>query len=136
MCQQRCNYFTGSQQLQSMGPRIWSFDSDQGGGESLQIGWIVFSIGGRALKGAWSHWLAGGRAGPVVTGVSERRSVAKAITYRTLVMIADFVAIYLMTGALKVAVGFTIISNIYTTVIYFLHERAWARSKWGLTSRR
>ena len=30
------------------------------------------------------------------------------------------------------AAGFMIISNIYTTVAYFLHERVWSGVKWGL----
>ena len=37
----------------------------------------------------------------------------------------------LIHGAVKVALGFMIVSNIYTTVGYFLHERAWSRIHWG-----
>ena len=50
-------------------------------------------------------------------------------------MCLDFVVIYLLTGRPLVAAGFMIISNLYTTVGYFLHERAWARIEWGLTTR-
>lgn len=60
-----------------------------------------------------------------------RRSVVKAITYRLVIMSLDFVAIYLFTGELKIAVGFMIASNIYTTVAYVVHERLWARVSWG-----
>jgi adenylylsulfate kinase len=84
------------------------------------------------LRDAWVNWLAGGRDGRTATRVSGRRSIAKAITYRVFVVIADFIAVYFLTGALRVAAGFTIISNIYTTVIYIVHERVWARSTWGL----
>jgi uncharacterized membrane protein len=64
---------------------------------------------------------------------SERlkRSVVKAITYRCFVMILDFTAIKLFTGSTNVAGGFVIVSNIYTTVAYFIHERLWLRVKWG-----
>lgn len=51
------------------------------------------------------------------------------------VVCLDFVVIYLLTGRPLVAAGFMIISNLYTTVGYFLHERAWARIEWGLTTR-
>ncbi len=64
--------------------------------------------------------------------VAERRSVTKALTYRVVIMCLDFFTIYLLTGTLKMAVGFMIISNIYTTVAYFLHERLWARITWGV----
>jgi uncharacterized membrane protein len=60
------------------------------------------------------------------------RSVVKAITYRVVIMILDFVTIYLFTKTVKVALGFMIASNLYTTIGYFLHERLWARIKWGV----
>jgi uncharacterized membrane protein len=64
--------------------------------------------------------------------VTDRRSVAKAITYRVIIMSLDFIAIYLFTGTTRVALGFMVASNIYTSLGYFLHERAWARIKWGI----
>jgi len=63
--------------------------------------------------------------------VSPRRSLAKAITYRILIMCLDFLTVYLLTGAVHVAIGFMIISNIYTSLAYLLHERLWARVQWG-----
>ena len=64
--------------------------------------------------------------------VELRRSVTKAITYRVLIMCLDFITIYLFTGAVRVALGFMIVSNIYTTIGYFFHERIWARIQWEL----
>jgi uncharacterized membrane protein len=64
--------------------------------------------------------------------VTGRRSVAKAITYRVVIMSLDFITIYLFTGTVRVALGFMIASNAYTTVGYVLHERIWARIKWGI----
>ena len=63
--------------------------------------------------------------------VRLRRSVVKAITYRIFIMCLDFITIYLFTRTVKVAVGFMIVSNIYTSVGYLLHERVWARIRWG-----
>lgn len=62
---------------------------------------------------------------------STKRSVAKAITYRVVIVCLDFLAIYLFTGKTSIAVGFMLVSNLYTTVGYFLHERIWARVAWG-----
>ena len=44
----------------------------------------------------------------------------------------DFLVIYLLTGKVMTAAAFMIVSNIYTTVGYFLHERVWAGIKWGM----
>jgi len=65
-----------------------------------------------------------------VSGIS--RSLVKAISYRILIVVLDFTTIYLLTGTVRLALGFMIVSNIYTTVAYFLHERAWAHVGWGL----
>ncbi len=61
-----------------------------------------------------------------------RRTAVKAATYRALIMVLDCVSIYLLTGTLRVAVGFMVVSNIYTTIAYVVHERLWARVSWGL----
>ena len=66
--------------------------------------------------------------------VLARRSVVKAVTYRIVIMCLDFGTIYLFTGALRVAVGFMIASNVYTTIAYFAHERLWSRVKWGIAA--
>jgi uncharacterized membrane protein len=59
------------------------------------------------------------------------RSIVKTFSYRVVILILDFAAIYLFTGKIKIALGFMIVSNIYTTLGYFLHERIWDKIKWG-----
>lgn len=61
-----------------------------------------------------------------------KRSFVKAVTYRLLIMCLDFGTIYLLTGEAHIALGFMIASNIYTSVAYLIHERVWARIKWGV----
>ena len=63
---------------------------------------------------------------------SKKRSVVKAITYRGIIVCLDFLVIYLLTGRVMTAAAFMIVSNIYTTVAYFFHERVWAGIKWGM----
>jgi len=63
---------------------------------------------------------------------SRKRSVVKAITYRFIIVCLDFVVIYFLTGQVKMAAGFMIVSNLYTTVAYFVHERVWSRVQWGM----
>ena len=63
---------------------------------------------------------------------SRKRSIVKAITYRGIIVCLDFLVIYWLTGKVMTAAAFMIVSNIYTTIVYFLHERVWAGSKWGM----
>jgi uncharacterized membrane protein len=62
---------------------------------------------------------------------TAKRSLVKAITYRSVIIVLDFSAIYLPTGKVDVALGFMVISNIYTTAAYFIHERVWNKIEWG-----
>ena len=62
---------------------------------------------------------------------STKRSFVKAVTYRAVIIVLDFSVIYLLTGKIEVALGFMIISNIYTTAAYFVHERIWNKIQWG-----
>ncbi len=59
------------------------------------------------------------------------RSILKTVTYRVIILILDFTSIYIFTGQIKVALGFMIVSNIYSTVGFFFHERIWDKIKWG-----
>jgi len=60
-----------------------------------------------------------------------KRTLVKTISYRLCIIVLDFTTIYLFTAQLKVALGFTIISNVYTSLAYFFHERIWDRINWG-----
>jgi len=62
---------------------------------------------------------------------TTKRSLVKAFTYRAVIVVLDISVIYLLTGRVDIALGFTVISNIYTTVAYFLHERLWNKIRWG-----
>ena len=64
--------------------------------------------------------------------VLVRRSLVKAATYRVVIMCLDFGTIYLFTGAVRVALGFMVASNVYTTIAYLVHERIWSRVRWGI----
>ncbi len=63
-----------------------------------------------------------------------KRSVVKAVSYRVIIVAADFTAVYLFTHNTDVATGFVIVSNVYTTVLYLVHERFWDRVGWGKAS--
>ena len=68
---------------------------------------------------------------PYKTKETYGRSIVKTIGYRIIILIFDFVAVYLFTKQVKIAVGFMIVSNVYTTLGYFFYERIWESIKWG-----
>lgn len=68
---------------------------------------------------------------PQHTKDSFKRSLVKSIGYRLIIIILDFSTVYIFTGKVNIALGFMLVSNAYTTIVYFLHERLWDRIKWG-----
>ena len=62
---------------------------------------------------------------------TRKRSLVKALTYRVVIVCLDFLVVYILTHKVEVALGFMIVSNVYTTLAYFLHERIWAGIRWG-----
>jgi len=68
---------------------------------------------------------------PAEQVTTRKRSLVKALTYRVVIVCLDFLVVYLFTHKVDVALGFMVVSNLYTTVGYFLHERIWARIQWG-----
>lgn len=59
------------------------------------------------------------------------RSIVKAISYRILSMTVDFIVAYVVTKDAAVSTGIVVVINGYSTVLYYLHERAWANIHWG-----
>jgi len=59
------------------------------------------------------------------------RSLAKAVTFRVLVLISDFTVIFIITGKIELTATIVIASNIASTFIYYFHERAWNHIHFG-----
>lgn len=59
------------------------------------------------------------------------RSIVKSVTFRSIVIVSDIVIIYALTHRYDVTIGVTILTNIASTVLYYLHERAWSHIHWG-----
>ena len=62
---------------------------------------------------------------------SHARSIVKAALYRILVIITDTVFAYLFTHNVAETAGIVVIMNVYSTVLYYVHERGWAHVSWG-----
>jgi len=64
-------------------------------------------------------------------GETKRRSIVKAITWRTLGTIDTIVIAYVLTGEIKIALSIGGIEIFTKMILYFFHERAWNMIKWG-----
>lgn len=62
------------------------------------------------------------------------RSVAKALSYRMIILILDATFVFYLTGKLELAAAFVLVSNFYSTIAYYAHERIWDKVKWGKTT--
>lgn len=59
------------------------------------------------------------------------RSLLKTVTFRVLVVLLDAIIVFAFTRRYDLTLGFVVLSNVPRTVLYFLHERLWARTEWG-----
>ena len=64
-------------------------------------------------------------------GETKRRSVVKAITWRTLGTLDTIVISYVLTGEIKTAISIGGIEVFTKMFLYFGHERIWNMIKWG-----
>lgn len=64
---------------------------------------------------------------------TNKRSLAKTITWRITGSSATFLIAYIITGNLAAAGVIGITQMILNTVLYYIHERLWNLSKWERT---
>jgi len=65
------------------------------------------------------------------TYVQTKRSLVKAITFRSLILCSDAVVIFFITHRWDTTVGLVIATNFASTMLYFIHERIWSSIQWG-----
>jgi uncharacterized membrane protein len=59
------------------------------------------------------------------------RSIVKAVTFRLIIIVSDIAVIYFVTRRWDITISVMVISNISSTILFYLHERAWNRISWG-----
>ena len=62
---------------------------------------------------------------------SHARSVAKAVSWRTLGTVDTFAISWLVTGTAALAGGIAATEVATKMALFYLHERAWSRVRWG-----
>jgi len=60
-----------------------------------------------------------------------KRSVAKSISFRIIIIFADIIVIFILTHKYVVTAEVVIATNVVSTILYYTHERVWNRIHWG-----
>lgn len=61
----------------------------------------------------------------------HKRSWAKTVTYRIVIIISNGLILYFITKDKNTAFQFMSITAVVSTLLYFFHERAWNKIRWG-----
>ena len=67
----------------------------------------------------------------VSTSENIKRSLVKTISWRVVGTITTVVISYVITGTIALAFSIGGIELVSKMVLYFFHERAWEKIKWG-----
>jgi uncharacterized membrane protein len=65
--------------------------------------------------------------------ISEKplRSIAKALSWRVVGTLDTLVVSYILTGEIALAASIASVDFVTKLILYFFHERAWNKIKWG-----
>jgi uncharacterized membrane protein len=63
---------------------------------------------------------------------APKRSLVKAISWRITGSIDTFILSWIFTGSPKIAVSIASVEVFTKIFLFYLHERLWARTRWGL----
>ena len=62
---------------------------------------------------------------------TRKRIILKSISYRIWGTIITMLIVFLFTGRLDFSLGAGVLEVLFKTLMYYLHERAWNKTKWG-----
>lgn len=65
---------------------------------------------------------------------SRKRSLAKTITWRILATLGTFGIAWALTGNISFGLAIGGLDALIKTVLYYVHERAWERTNYGLVN--
>ena len=64
--------------------------------------------------------------------IERKRHLVKALTWRFVGSADTFFLSWIITGSIKTGLSISILETITKTILYYLHERAWYKTKWGV----
>lgn len=62
---------------------------------------------------------------------SRKRSLFKTISWRVVASIDTFLISWLISGKISIGISIATLEVITKLIIYYFHERAWDKIKWG-----
>lgn len=62
---------------------------------------------------------------------TNRRMIAKAITWQTSGLIVMTLIAFILTGSIEAGGSIAIISSVAGFIAFFLHEKLWSAIRWG-----
>ena len=62
----------------------------------------------------------------------RRRSFVKSISWRLIAFLTTVVVAFIYLGKFEEALIIGIGANVIKVGLYYMHERAWLRTKWGM----
>ena len=63
---------------------------------------------------------------------NKKRSLVKAIIWRLIILVLLSALLYAIAGDWKKMTLIALVFGIFHTILYYAHERIWARIKWGM----
>ena len=57
--------------------------------------------------------------------VNYKRHIAKTISYRILSTGIGFIAMWIITGSVKIGAAFSVLELVWKPIQYYIHERVW-----------
>lgn len=70
----------------------------------------------------------------MIIAEQHKRSFVKSITFRAIVIMSDLIIVTAVTHRYDFAIGVVLATNLGSTLLYYLHERVWAKIAWGRTA--
>jgi uncharacterized membrane protein len=68
--------------------------------------------------------------------VLRRRHIAKTITWRVVASLSTFLISWMITGKIEYGLAIGVTEALIKLVLYYLHERMWYKSNFGISKRR
>jgi uncharacterized membrane protein len=64
--------------------------------------------------------------------IDRKRHLFKAITWRIIASLTSFFLAWGVTGNIKAGLSIGLADVIIKFILYYIHERAWYKSNWGI----
>lgn len=58
---------------------------------------------------------------------TKKRSIIKGLVWRGIAIVASFTVAIAVTGTLTTSIELTVWGNVVSAILYYFHERLWAR---------